>query len=178
MKEKRTIPSKIYFTDADGSSFNHIEGFSTLIAIDIGLWNTTFLYSLKTDDIKLHNQFNLLNSGGKNMSVTEIVLSKIYAPDFKLKEQIEKLLKETADYKLHDKVILDTLTFCLKKNMSGTSMIQLDIDEVRGNWLSFSKALKATTDYLTTIGFYEFSTLPYKHNFIIICKLFFEWICI
>lgn len=178
-KDKRTLPFKDIFSQESLEQHDALiswgEG-STLRAIANRIMEYSIsIFTLKTDDIEeAISQFNALNSGGKNMTVSEIVLSKIYSPDFKLKEQIEKLLGETADYKLHEKVVLDTLAFCIKGNMSGTSMIQLEFEEVKENWNAFQKALKATTDYLSTIGFYELSTLPYKNNFILICRLFFE----
>jgi hypothetical protein len=178
-KDKRTIPFKDIFSQESLEKHNALitwgEG-STLRAIANRIMEYSIsIFTLKTDDIEeAINQFNALNSGGKNMTVSEIVLSKIYSPDFKLKEEIKKLIDETADYKLHEKVIMDTLTFCIKKNVSGKSMVQLEYREVREKWIAFKNAIKTSTDYLATIGFYELSTLPYKNNFIIICKLFFD----
>lgn len=133
------------------------------------------IFMLKTDNIEdAINQFNALNTGGKNMTIHEIVLSKIYSPQFKLKEEIAKLMKETKNYNLSENIILDTLSFCIKGSPQGSEMIGLEHDEVQSNWKNFSKALKGTTDFLTARGFRKQKELPYKNNFSMVCRLFFD----
>ena len=133
------------------------------------------IFTLKTDDIEeAINQFNALNTKGKKMSTHEIVLSKIYSPEFKLKEEVAKLIAETTSFKLTEKVILDSLAFCVNESSKSSDMILMEYDEVKENWKAFSKALKTTTDYLTRCGFHNLKALPYKNNFITVCRLLFE----
>lgn len=133
------------------------------------------IFTLRTDDIgEAIDQFNALNTKGKKMSTHEIILSKIYSPDFKLKEEVAKLIAETKSFKLTEKVILDSLAFCVNESSKSSDMILMEYDEVKENWKAFSKAVKTTTDYLTRCGFHNLKTLPYKNNFIAVCRLLFE----
>lgn len=176
---ERTIPFCDIFSEEGLAKHGEIISINdkvslTLIANRVQDYNLS-IFTLKTDNIiEAIEQFNALNTSGRKMSTYEIILSKIYSPKFKLKEEVIKLLQETAKFKLTDKVILDTLAFCISGSARTGEMILMEYDEVKVQWKSFVKAIKTTTDYLTRCGFHQMRELPYKNNFLVVTRLLFD----
>lgn len=175
----RAIPFCDIFTDEAMAKHGDVVSINekislTLIANRVQDFNFS-ISTLKTDNIEeAIEQFNAVNTGGKKMSTHEIILSKIYSSDFKLKEEVKKLRTETESFKLTEKVVLETLAFSLLGSQRSSDMILMEFDEVKENWKAFAKALKTTTDYLTNCGFHHLKELPSKNNFIAVTRLLFE----
>lgn len=130
--------------------------------------------TLRTDDTnEAIQQFTVLNTGGTNMKDFDILLSKIYSADFQLKREAHKLEEELKEFKLSDKSIVDALVFSLKGEVGKKEILSTELEEVETEWKAFTKALKSAVDYLRSIGFAHFGTLPSKTNFLVVCRLFY-----
>lgn len=133
------------------------------------------IFKLKTNKIEeAVSQFNSLNSGGKNMTVADIVLSKIYSNDFKLKEELQQLTTEMSVFGLSEKICLDVLMFGLKGEYSSNALISLTHDEVKSQWKRISQSIRAGVDYSHQLGFHHMDMYPYKHHFVGLTKILFD----
>lgn len=133
------------------------------------------VFKLKTNQIEeAVSQFNALNSGGKNMTVTDIILSKIYSNEFKLKEEIKILTDEMNWFGLTEKNCLDAIMFSLKGNYSNTALLSLTYEEVKDNWNLLTRSIKSAVDYSSQLGFYHIDMYPYKYHFVGLIKLMFD----
>lgn len=179
MKEKRAIPFCDIFTKEGLSKHGNVvtmDDKSNLRMIqDRFLDYNITISTLRTDDTnEAINQFTVLNTGGTNMKDYDILLSKIYSADFQLKREVEKLEEELKGFKLSSKIIVDSMVFSLKGEAGKKEILSTELEEVEGEWKRFVKALKSATDYLMSIGFSNFGTLPSKLNFLVVCRLFHE----
>ena len=133
------------------------------------------IYDFKSDLLEdAIFQFNMLNSGGKKMTVEDILLSKIYSKEFKLKNELNNLLKSVEKFGLSQKVVISSLTLILRNSYKGKCIISLEHDEVTAIWDQFCAYIKRTCDYLSSIGYAEMSNLPYVNCFIAINRVFYE----
>ena len=125
---------------------------------------------LKKDDINAAIEvFTRINTGGKKLSVFEIMVAKTYDEDkkFDMQEKWNKFIEELGDIgyeTISSTIILQLLAFQISdtKECKGSVILKLDKQEIIANWDNAIKALKKAIDFFRIhYGIPASKILPY-----------------
>lgn len=150
--------------------------FKLLIKLKYNILNyNVVMFKLMTDDLEeAIRQFNTLNSGGRNMSKEDIVLSKIYSTDFQLKNNISDLIAKTNGFGLTTTIILDSLSFTINHSFDARTLLNLNIEDVKKHWSEYEKSILKVCDYFVSLDLLQFKEIMYKSIFLVIHRIFFQ----
>lgn len=153
-----------------------MDGYSTLISIQKHFQKYSITaFQIATDDLdNAIYQFNALNTSGKKMVKEDIVFSRIYSKNFKLKDKLKKLLERTKTFNINEKDAISALTLCIKGSNGTNDVLKLEVEEVIKSWERFEKFFKITCDYLISIGYANLKSLPYKNCFYTLNAIFYD----
>lgn len=136
--------------------------------------------TIKIENVDLNTAteiFTRLNTGGKPLTVFEIMIAKTYQYDvFNLKDKIQNMVEEHGDYVDFDgykDVVLKSISACLKGDTKQKTILSLAKEDIISNFNRIDKAFKFAINYfkntlkIPTSGLFPYSVMliPYTYFF-------------
>jgi hypothetical protein len=97
--------------------------------------------------------FERINNSNTDLNTLDLMVAWTWSTDFHLREAIDELLEELSKKDFDDvphKVILQTISAIIQKDVKTKKILILDPGEVRGRFSSFVESMERACDFLST----------------------------